>query len=391
MLLIDNQLVSRRELADKFSIDLAKIEKQPSFEVDKSKISIDRANGNITKVNAGTSIRSHFYSTDPKTGLTIEVKYAKGKSEKTVGEKRYTEYSPRYVKYFKDLQDGGQHSGTKFSFQDDLDLAMYFYLNPQNKFSPLRNKSKKGAIGYEFIDTKARAVDKMSNLNKTATAMAHAKDIDDFKLIIMAKGLGFQKVDSKDVDTLRADLLEFALKKPEAYMNAVETGIVHSEGLIINLIDRGVLSLNKQHGIRQWEWTSGEREGEPVGPQITNPTQDAKSVIKTYILNNIHTYNSVLNSITDTMNAREKAAAFFKVDSEEKDVVGDGLPEHLRVINQNVDTSPLPTDFQSAKAYVEAKGYAKTPTNVKAFIEAVNSGEVTQDNASSFLRELYGK
>jgi hypothetical protein len=392
MLLIDDKLVSRRELADKFGIDLVKLEKQPSFEIDKSKISNDRANGNVAKVNAGTSIRSHFYAVDAKTGLTIEIKYAKGKSERTVGDKRYTEYSPRYVRFFKELQDGGQHSGTKFSFQDDLDLAMYFCLHPQNKFSPLRSKSKKTTVGYEFIDSKARAIDKMSNLNKTAESMAHAKDIDDFKLVIMCKGLGFQKVDSKELDTLRADLLEFALNKPEAYMTAIETGIVHSEGLIINLIDRGVLSLTKTHGVRQWEWTSGEREGEPIGSPITNPTQDAKSSIKTFILNNIHTYNSVLNSTTDAINAKEKAKAFFKTDVEEKKIVGDALPEHLKSVNQELyESTPLPVDFQSAKEYVGAKGYAKIPTNVKTFLEAIKAGDVTEDNASAFLRQLYEK
>ena len=391
MLLIDNEKVSRDELAKRFKFDLSKIEKQPSFEVDKSKISKDKANGNVIKVNAGTSIRSHFYVNDPITKVNVQVKYAKGQQTKQVGKEMVTEYSPRYVKFFKETGDGGHNSSTKFSFQDDLDLAVYFYLNPQNRFSPLRAKNNKKEIGYEFIDTKARALDKMSGLNKTADAMAHAKAMADDAVVIISKGLGFQKVDSKDTDTLRADLLEFALKKPTEYMDAVNTGIVRTEGLIVNLIDRGVLVLDKINGVRQWKWASGEREGESIGSQITNPTQDAKSVIKNYILNNLHIYKTVLETTTDNLKSKEKAKEFFKAQEVESNVIGEDLPEHLREVNQTKPTILLPQDFQACKDFVEARGYKKLTNKIKILNDGIQDGSVTSDNIERFLEQIYAE
>lgn len=393
MLILEDKKISRKELADIFGVDLFKLEKQPSFEIDKSKVSKDKANGGVIKVNAGTSMRSRFYFEDPKTGVTKELRYAKSVNQENIGGKLQPKYSPHYVSYFKMLADGHQNANTKFSFQDDLDLAMYFYLHPQNKFSPLRSKRNKNTpVGYEFIDTKARALDKMKTLDMKAEAMSHAKNIDTFKMAILAKGLGFKRVDNTDEDTLRANLLEFANNKPSVYMDAVNSGVTMMEGLIVNLIDKGALQLDKIHGVRQWKWTLGDREGEIVGNQITNPTQDAKAAIKTYLLNNIHTYNVVINSITDNMKAKERAKEFFsasKSDDSGVNVIGDKLPEYLREVNQEVEDNPLPTSFAEARDYVEGRGYKKLPAKIKVFFDAVTSGEVTKDNVGHFLRELY--
>ena len=235
----------------------------------------------------------------------------------------------------------------------------------------------------------------MTELNLMADAMEHAKNIDDFKLVILCKGLGFQRVDATDIETLRVKLLEHASKKPVAYMDAVKNGIVHTEGFIVNSIDRGVLKLEKIHGIRQWIWTAGDREGENVGGQITNPTQDAKAFVKTFILNNIHTYNVVLRSITDNLNAQQKAKAFFKKQNDEESeegvkTIGEELPDYLREVNQQTDSLPaLPTSFAEARDYIAERGYPKLPAKVKVFNDAVQDGSVTKDNAGVFLRELF--
>mgnify|MGYP001568042253 FL=1 len=136
----------------------------------------------------------------PKKKIKVEIAYALSTRTETVGNIERTINEPRYITY----------KGEKFSFKEDIDKALWMYLHPMNKFSPLRDADSKAKSGFEFIDVGKRTKARMTEMSGLRKALDHAEHIDDYNLVIMAKGLGFGGVDSKDPEELRADLMSFA-------------------------------------------------------------------------------------------------------------------------------------------------------------------------------------
>src|SRR5690606_31089553 len=97
MLYVDDKKIDRKELADKFGVDLAGIEKQPSFELDKKFIFIDKANGNVPKVNKGFEIRNKFRTVQPGTRQEIEVRYCVNRVPQPGSNGTAFDYNPRYT------------------------------------------------------------------------------------------------------------------------------------------------------------------------------------------------------------------------------------------------------------------------------------------------------
>ena len=375
MLFVDNEQLSQEEFSDLFGIKLSEIRKRPSFEIDKSKKFKDVANGGVTKVNEGNAVRARFYAIHPKKNIKVEVVYAQSASQKEVGNTLKVVYEPRYVQY----------KGEKFSFKHDIDLALWMHLHPQNKFSPLRSPDSKAKSSFEFIDVAKRTASKLTSLTGLKKALSHAEELDDYSLVIMAKGLGFGGVDDKDIDELRVDLMSFATnpRTTQTYIDAMNNSVIRAKGKISNLIDNGFIKLTQTGQVRQWIITQGERADEPIGNQILNNSINAKESLVNYILSNMEIYNTLLDSQNESLQATIKAKEYFEQEEESN------IPSYLTDDPNDIKNEVF--DFNSAKAFVEKMGYPKTNGLVKQFENAVADGSVIREDASAFLKELYAK
>lgn len=379
MLFIDDEKISAPKLAELFKVDLNKIVKKPSFRRIIEHVHKDKIHPGVIKLGEGIDFRSKFRAVHPEKKMEVEIRYAKSNFPKKVGDKSFYDYQPRYVSFPKET----------LSVKKDPELALFYFLHPNNILSPLSN----GKTGkYTFIDTAKETLLKMNNLSKLEKALSHAKNIDEVNMRILAKGLRISRVDEKEEDLLRAELMEFAVNPVtmSRYIDAMESSLTLVEGKIINLIDKGVLQCYKIGSARQWKWAAGNREGEPVGPQILNPTQDAKNQIINYILSNLGQYNNDLNDVTSDLSAKKKAEEFLKSQNEQSEQAIP-VPDYLKVSHTASIGLPDPNNNEDVKSFVDSQGYKKIPAHVKQLKEALLDGSVNADNIFEFMSNIFDK
>lgn len=359
--------------------DLNKIRKKPSFEASKNRQKVDRVNNGRIKTNKGVMMRSNFMATDPKTNLKAEIRYAESSNPKLVGDRIIDQFEPRYVKA----------EGANFSFQNNIDLAVYMFLNANNSLSPLRGTSKAKAK-FEYVDTKKRAQAKTEKIDALGKAMEHSRNVKEADLVILAKGLGIKGVDKKEAFEVRADLMEFAMNKPAIYNEKINTQLTYIEGRIWNLIDKGIVKLTNVGSVRRWAWVKGERAGEHI-LDIANTTIDARQALKNYFFADINSHMNLLNNITNDITAEEKAKRDLEIIDEqmnaenvvvgaahqEERVIGDALPAHLREPSQDFKdaaTAPKFTEKDAILALTDEFGNPPHHMKVKAWLRE-NNGE----------------
>lgn len=372
MLFENRKQVSAEDLMRKYATreDYNKIVKKPSFEVSKDRRRIDAVNGGIIKTPKSSGMRSHFMATDPSTKLKTEIRYALNHLPKVIGDRVVDQFEPRYV----DVK------GATFAFQNDIDLAVYIFLHPNNSLSPL--KSSKGKAKYEYVDTKKRSQAKIESIDMLTDALSHAKNLKEDMLIILAKGLGIKGIDKKDSGDVRADVMEFASRKPKEYLEKSNTEITYIEGRIINLVDKGIVKLTTVGSIRRWTWVSGERAGEHI-LDIQNVTQDAKQALKNYFFSDINKHMNLLTSVTNDITAREKANRDLQimeeqnspipVSVEQERTIGDALPEYLKQQDATEAATGLKyTEADAIKALSDDDGNPPHHMKIRAWLKKMN-------------------
>lgn len=331
-LLFENRKqVTAEYLMNKYSSKEAynSLVKKPSFEITKDRRKIDHVNGGIIKTPKSSMMRASFMATDKTTGLKVEIRYAKSNNSRVVGDRVVDVFEPRYV----------ESNGATFAFQNDIELAAFNFLHPNNSLSPIR--SSKGKPKYEYIDTKKRSKDKMDSIDALTDALSHAKNMDEGELVLLAKGLGLKGIDKKEPNEVRADVMEFAKNNPKVYNEKIGTQMTYIKGRIINLIDKGIVRLSTVGSVRRWTWASGEFEGEHI-LDIQNVTQDAKKALENFFFGDIVKWMSVLANINNDITATEKALRDLERHEQgmknvivepayvEEKVIGDALPSYLK-------------------------------------------------------------
>lgn len=359
MLILGDKQITRQQAAEKFGFDLKKLEKYPAFEIYKDRKWRDKANGNVIKSGAGMSFRSHFVIEDPQTGLKEIFRYAKSRGTKTVGNQLKEVFEPREVRFM----------GMKNEFRNDLDLAVFYMLRPETEDSPVRkmmNVIDKPKISY--IDKQKRASDRISGVNMVAQAMTHVNSLSDEEITILAKGLGFKNVDRTEPESVKADVLEFALKSPKVYLEQSASQLTLIKGKIHHMVDSQIFKMEKIGNVRKWKWAAGVNEGGTI-VDIINQTVDAREALINHIFSHINDYLPAIQNMTDSLNARQVAERALKSKEEiieaapNQQVIGEALPDHLKSVNQDQDS--LPTNFKEAIEYLTKKNGVR-PSNVVA-------------------------
>lgn len=372
MLLIDNEIVPRSKVCERFKIDINKITKRPEFEGTNGWL--DMANHNKKRYPAGSNQLSRFFVEDGET--VIEVRYCETRRKDPKDSDLWI-YHPARVS----MPGAGQQ------FSEDLDLAIWWFMHPINALSPFHKKGEKSK--FEFIDTMARAGKRIDDLDALGEAILHAKTITGENARILAKGLGISGIHHKDDREVTAELMNFAASNPSVYLEKKDQRITMIEGQIEHFADKEIFRLETIGETRRWKWTAGSRSGETI-VDIYNVTINVREALRNHILNDLNNYLFLLNNMNDSISARDKAIQDLNTipDVSTGEQIGNALPEHLKKIGK---AGVLPRDFNASVDYLQHKtGKRQANTKNGALWKLVVSGEVTDDNIEQWIEENCG-
>lgn len=403
MLFIGKKQITREQFGTLFNVSkqVKKIEDRPIFDIHKDRINKD-IRGHVKK-SEGFSMPAKMWVRIPdgkeygqyKAGEKVELRYvASVVPERQKDGSMVEVFKPKSVRFRGDAFPNK-------SYADHKDLAVYMYFATENAGSPFRVKGLKYSNYYTHNDPSAKAAIQINEFSKIKASLAHAETASIADLLTMARGLRrggnrVEIIDETNDQSVRAGMMAFAASQPSKYYAAIEDKVLQVKGKIVELIEKGVLVLAKKGGGRQWEWASGERQGEPVGNPIYNHGSDARGEIINFFISNLEVYADVLNSASSNIKADQAAHNYFNSVKQEPaaaPVQPATVPEYLLNAAHSgpAESLPNPEDNEACKDFVAKRGYKKIPEKVAAFRQAIRENNVTDATADIYLRELYAQ
>lgn len=387
-LYIDDVQIDPRKLAAMVGIDEKKYEriiKKPTFQLDKSRILRKKTiNSPLAKKATFGIITSFWFKNE---GIMKRLRYAEAQIPRVEGGVMRYQYEPGRLNV----------EGTLVNFQNAPDKAFYMFLNPGNPTSPFADKLKKK---FAYMDTVEKTLRDAADMSDIQKALAHASEMNEEELVIVAKGLKILKSNDYDIVALRLQLQQYAINPVtnKSYVKAMTDEMVRIEGRIRNMIDNGIFKIEKRGSTRQWVWAQGAREGEHIGEALMNPNEDAVQRLITHIKANLGDFLYDLRNSTNILQADRKAREVLA--AETTPIVD--VPAHLASVNTDmpVANTDMPaglslkervTTFAEFRDLVGEKGYPKDNKKVKIFMEAVTEGSVDDSNVNAFLSKLFEK
>lgn len=365
---LNDKVISRKELCEKFSINYEQIEKRPEFE--SKRTFIDRANNNKKQFGAGNSVIARILSEEKGTMLPQEIRYYTSRVKDKDGDYTYTPYRVQF-------------EGQGMLLGEDLDLAVFAYLHPTNELSPFFKGDKGAKAAFEFVDHTKRAQAKVNNIDALGEAIVHAKTIQGQDARILAKGLGIGGVEAMSELEITAALMDYAHNQPQIYLQKKGQRITMLEGQIQHFIDKGIFKETRIGDVRTWKWDAGVKKGEKVLDIYTTTANSAES-LKNHIFSNINDFVFLLNNMTENISARDEAIkALENIPDESGKMIGNALPDHLKNIGS---AGKLPTNFAEGMEYLTAKTGKRVPNKTAAaFYKGVNEKIINDDNVTEWI------
>lgn len=381
-LYIDDKQIAAKEFAMLHGMNeeqYARLIKKPIFKLDNAQVKQKTTiitNKNLSEP-ATQGLKCSFWFKDADQ-LTKKLVYAEAQNVKVEAGVRVFTYRPQYL----------FHKGTVVNFKKgEEDKIVFHYFQPGNPLSPFAGQQKM----FSFLDPVTETLKAANNLSSIQKALTHATTVEEEELVIIAKGMKLLASDDYDLAELRVKMQQFAIAPATnaLYIKAMSDEMIRIEGRIHNCVDKGLMRLEKipNSSARQWVWATGAKEGAPIGEPIFNVNADAKHHLITAIKTDLDVYLYDLRHTSVLIQADKKAR---EVLAREKVQV----PQHLAEIN-TASAANGPSlkdevfDVESAKAFVEKRGYKKIATHVKQFREGVAEGRVNYDNVDLFLASLY--
>jgi len=367
MLTLNDEVIARDKLCEKFGIDYKKIEKRPEFEGLGGWT--DHANGGKKRFNGGYSKLARFWVEDKATKMPLEIRYSVSRVYRK--EMDGYDYQPKRIEI----------PGEGMQLSEDLDLAVFTFLHPSCALSPFR----KGKSNFEFVDAQARAEKEIDELDTLGEALVHAKSISGHNAVILAKGLGIAGVDTMEPKSITAALMKFAQQNPAIYLQKKDQQLTMIEGRIEHFIDKGIFDMQHIGQVRRWVWKSGEREGQTI-VDVFNTTANAREALKNHIKQNMAEYMFELNNMGETVSANEAALNYLNsIKDESGESIGNNLPAHLANIGKN---GMLPTNFNEATNYL-TRLLEKRPSNpvISKFLKSVQEEGLTEEGVNGWIEE----
>lgn len=306
----------------------------------------------------GKQYPASFTSRDAE-GNDVEVRFAKTRNKRQVGDRLIDVYDPRNVRL-----DGIE------DIPSSIDESVYMYLYPRCYQSPFRNGKQ---WAYRYQDVLEEADEKMQSFDIVYQAMTHAQNIDGKELALFAKGLGIEGIDRMETKQVRVKLAERAMNDPVTYMAKAKSQTTLFDGRVADAIDKGVFVLKPELGIFRWAWGKGPKEGSIV-VDIMNKNEDSRKILMEHIKQNINDYYEDILSAHKSITANIDAERFLQMKE-------GSIPVK---IDEPIDANiKIPSDFNGAKEYLtnmHPQNRKPSTVKIKEFREAVEAGEITKEN-----------
>lgn len=391
-LYLDDQQINPKQFILGLGISEKKYEriiKKPTFKLDGARILKKKTINSPLAKKTTYGVLTSFWFRD-KDNMMKRLRYAESQIPRVEGGVMRYAYEPGRLNV----------DGSTVNFLNAPDKAIFMFLNPGNPSSPFADKTKKKFAWMDTIEQTLKDASDMSNIQK---ALTHATNMDEEELVIVAKGLKILKNDDYELDELRVRLQQFAINPAtnKRYVQAMEDDMVRIEGRIRNMVDKGIFKIERRGSSRQWVWAQGSREGENIGNAIMNANEDAVQRLFNFIKANLGDYLFDLRNSTDVLQADRKAREVLAAEKISAAVTQ--VPEHLASVNSQIQTPQAPssenklplrervTSFAESRDFIGEKGYPKNSALVKNLLDAIQEGQVTDDNVNAYLVKLFEK
>jgi len=383
MILIDKEQVTHDKIARALGIelDIDKIVKRPVFDIAPHRLIKDPANGpNAKRSRKGVDFPA-FFNFRNKSGKTVEIRYATGRTPNPATDGRTELFAPRMLAF----------EGESELIADDPDKALFFFLHFYNASSPCRPEGAKLPIEWEYVDNIKKANDRIALIGKKREAMLLADTLEGDALLIVAKGLRIHGVSAMDELAVKAEVLEFAMNKPEEFVSKANSQVNQIEGLIIDAIDKQIFVMADEYGQKSWRWGMGTNEGETI-VQFAAGIKDAQQSLISHIQQDINKYLPVLINMAKTVNIKKNAEkqlenvdilSHFKSEKPAQEDAGVKQDENGRF----GERPEFPTDFLTSKSFVFYMTGKKTVATCAALNNAIQAGEVTPENIDAWFEQ----
>lgn len=368
--------ITIKELSEKLKIPVEKLQKNRRFELNESFNGVDLGNSdeqrrNVKKSPKGISKPAVFTFRDSE-GYDCSLRYCtQVPHPKRTNDGIVNVYTPRKVR----VEGEGTHA-------QDNDLAVWLYLSPSNRQSPVRNSTY---WLWQHYDSEEIADNTIESVDRLFEALTHVNGLTVENMIVFAKGLGIA-TEGKSAKELRAHLSIMAKNNPEDYLKKSKQEIIRFDGLVQDAIDRGIFILETIHGNTFWTWSSGPYKGNEI-VHIRDKNRPASATLKDFLKlkENISVYWAELNK------------------AHQRSVSDDDAETFLREVNSTeAATVPTPADANKLlpKTFAEGMSYLKnlhpdnlSPSNVNCskFMKAIENGEINYENIENEAKQYMNR
>lgn len=390
MLLIDDKQVSTDEFINRVEqisgkkIPLDQIKNNMEFKYNQVRNSFDLAHFvksgiKLPKEKRSDDILASFNVFSEKDNRTVSFRFANRRPYSNPDKPNIIVYTPKAI----DISGGTSNYEPR-----EIEQVIYMYCHPSCFDSPLYVSGT--TYKYSHNNLKVASQRKKDAMSRAHMAFQHASNVDDSELKVLAKGLSTVKVQdanrivippNADVDDYRVALQEFAMKNPEVYLEKTGTETLKYEGMIMDAIDSGYIVRKKVGDFISWSFAKGRKAGE----QITivqdgkgDALQEFKNHMKNNAMNYIHDLSILNQDITADMTAESQLKAYKE-----------GLPSEATTPHSEELLLTSVVDHKSSTEFLRLSHPQKgnpSPTNAKAFLEKVLSGDINDGNVSEEVK-----
>lgn len=374
------QFVTRmNELTGK-KIDLEELKKNPSFSSNEAIAGIDfrtfaTTGRRVPKYGEGSDILTVFRFFSTIKEQQVEVRYASRMPHNDFrsGNKVYT---PRHIDV--DPRDFGFTAS-------QIEAALYMYVHPDCKQSPVRDETKVHKYSHNSLKANIQAKD--NKVKILEACLLHATNLIPEEVKLMAKGLGINVDERYSSEEIRSEIKSFILENSAKYYESMQTESVKFLGLVQDCIDNNYISGNTTSGQTVWSYNQGPSKGRQI-VAIASDVEDPIKGLKDYLIENIASHYGNLVGMHKGVVAAQKAEDFLKTQK-----TGEVNEEVYSAGGDTMELSDV-VDFKSAATLLELvhpEGKKSSMTKTKQFLEAVQSGEINEDNVSEKVVDYIAK